>query len=232
MLLFPLIMNYFSPYIIIDGASQGILNASPIIFGMMFFSALFLGRSWCGWACPAAGFGEICQAVNDKPVNGKKIDWIKWAIWIPWMGIIAWAAISAGGYQRVDFFHLIDNGISVNRPEAYFIYYIVVGLFVGLAIIVGRRAGCHTICWMAPFMILGRKLRNLGGWPSLRLVANASECRNCKRCTTNCPMSLDVNGMVKIQNMEHTECVLCGTCVDNCPEKAIHYVFNATPRKS
>ena len=27
-LLFPIIMNYFSPYVIIDGASQGIVNSS------------------------------------------------------------------------------------------------------------------------------------------------------------------------------------------------------------
>ena len=37
----------------------------------------------------------------------------------------------------------------------------------------GRRAGCHTICWMAPFMIIGRKLRNLVAWPSLRLTAQS-----------------------------------------------------------
>jgi hypothetical protein len=29
-LLFPIIMNYFSPYVIIDGASQGIVNGSFI----------------------------------------------------------------------------------------------------------------------------------------------------------------------------------------------------------
>ena len=32
-LLFPIIMNYFSPYVIIDGASQGIVNGSFIVFG-------------------------------------------------------------------------------------------------------------------------------------------------------------------------------------------------------
>ena len=37
-LLFPIIMNYFSPYVIIDGASQGIVNGSFIVFGLMFLS--------------------------------------------------------------------------------------------------------------------------------------------------------------------------------------------------
>jgi hypothetical protein len=53
----------------------------------------------------------------------------------------------------------------------------------GLALVFGRRAGCHSICWMAPFIILGRKLRNLVGWPSLRLVASSDLCRDCQTCT-------------------------------------------------
>ena len=53
----------------------------------------------------------------------------------------------------------------------YITYLTVVGIFFGLAVLAGRRAGCHTICWMAPFMIIGRKIRNLAAWPLLRLVA-------------------------------------------------------------
>ena len=121
---------------------------------------------------------------------------------------------------------LEESGISVDEPQKYFIYYIVVGTFLALSVFVGRRAGCHTICWMAPFMILGRKLRNLGGWPALRLKAETSRCINCKRCTQNCPMSLDVNGLVQKGAMEHGECVLCGTCVDVCPKDVIHYAFS------
>jgi hypothetical protein len=42
--------------------------------------------------------------------------------------------------------------------------------------------GCHTICWMAPFMIIGRWIRNRFAWPSLRLVANSASCvDNCSK---------------------------------------------------
>lgn len=232
-LLFPITMNYFSPYVIIDGASQGIVNGSLVLFALMFVSALFVGRLWCGWACPAGGLGEIGFAANPRPVNGKKIDWVKWLIWLPWIGIIMWAAVSAGGYHSVNFFLDTENGISVagsaDRPiiAAYVIYYIVVGLFFTLAVIVGRRAGCHTFCWMAPFMILGRKLRNITAWPSLRLKADAARCKDCKTCTSSCPMSLDVNAMVNANAMENDECILCGSCVDGCPTRAIVYSFSA-----
>ena len=225
---FPITMNFLSPYVIIDGAMNGIVNGSLIMFGLMFVSSLFLGRAWCGWVCPGGGMQEMVEPVNNRPVNGKKIDWIKWAIWIPWAGLIVWMAVQAGGYSRVNFFHLTEAGVSVDEPVKYIVYYFVIFLFVGLAVFVGRRAGCHTICWMAPFMIIGRWIRNRFGWASLRLVADASACSDCKLCTKNCPMSLDVNGMVQIEQMEDVECILCGTCVDNCSRHAIRYSFSSS----
>jgi len=151
----------------------------------------------------------------------------QWFIWLPWIGIIIVSAVSAGGYRRVDFFHLTESGVSVTAPMQYIIYLIVVGTFFGLAVLMGRRAGCHTICWMAPFMIIGRKIRNLAAWPSLRLAAQPASCKDCLKCTSNCPMSLDVHGMVQRERMEHSECILCGTCVDNCSQDAIRFSFSA-----
>jgi ferredoxin-type protein NapH len=231
-LLFPIIMNYMSPYVIIDGASQGIVNGSLMVFAGMFVSSLFFGRLWCGWACPAGSLGEIAFMINDRPVKGKRIDWIKWAIWVPWIALIAWAAISAGGYHSANFTLDTVNGISVagdaDRPAfvAYIIYYLVVALFLVLPLLAGRRAACHTVCWMAPFMILGRKLRNTLAWPALRLQADPARCSDCLTCSTHCPMSLDVNGMVKLNAMENDECILCGSCVDGCARKAIRYSFS------
>ena len=168
----------------------------------------------------------MIEPINMTPVNGRKIDWIKWMIWLPWISLIIFMAIKAGGYQRVDFLHLTDTGISIDEPWKYITYYIVVLIFVALAIFAGRRAGCHTICWMAPFMMIGRWIRNRFGWASLRLVANADACRDCKLCTKNCPMSLDVNAMVQVEQMENYECILCGTCVDNCSQAALRYSFS------
>jgi len=230
LLLFPVIMNYFSPYVIIDGATQGIVNGSLIVFDLQFLLALFVGRLWCGWACPAAGLGEVCAPINNKRAN-PKLRWIKWFIWVPWLTLIVVMAIRAGGYHEVNFFHLTESGISVDRPEDYFIYYTVIGIFVILSVTLGRRAGCHTICWMAPFMILGRKLRNAVNWPALRLKTETEQCINCKKCTQNCPMSLDVNGLVQQGAIEHSECMLCGTCVDACPKDVIRYSFSATRRR-
>jgi polyferredoxin len=233
LLLFPITLNYFSPYLIIMGTSQGIINGSFLVFAGMFFVSLFVGRLWCGWVCPAGALGEVMLPVNNRPVNGKKIDWIKWLIWVPWVALIAFTVIKAGGYHSVDFLLGTINGISVagdaERPiqYAYVIYYGVIFLFALLALLVGRRAGCHTVCWMAPFMMIGRKVSNWLHLPALRLKADAQKCTNCQVCTTNCPMSLDVNGMVQRGNMEHSECILCGNCVDGCKTNVIRYTMRS-----
>jgi ferredoxin-type protein NapH len=227
LLLLPITLNYFSPYVIIDGASQSIINGSFIVFVLLFLSSLLLGRLWCAWLCPAAGIQEACFPINAKSARGGKFDWIKWGIWIPWVSIIAVAAISGGGYHTVNFFHLTDSGISVDQPSGYIVYYVVVGTFLILSLTAGRRGGCHYICWMAPFMIIGRTARNLVKWPAFRLEVDRDKCIDCMSCTKNCPMSLDVNQMVQREDMENGECILCASCIDVCPESVITYSFSS-----
>ena len=229
LLLFPLTLYYFSPALIIQGAAEGIITGGFIVFGAMFLAALFLGRLWCGWACPAGGLQEFGAAVNNRPGPRGRWNWTKWVIWVPWIGLIAWMAVQAGGYRVVDPFFQLEGGLTVlqTEPPWFIVYYVIIALFLGLAVIFGRRAGCHTICWMAPFMILGRKIRNLFRWPALRLAANQDICIDCNRCTQKCPMSLDVHGMVHTATMENSECILCGECVDVCPKDVIRYTFSS-----
>ena len=56
------------------------------------------------------------------------------------------------------------------KTEARFLIAVVLMLIVLPTLLVGRRSFCHHLCWMAPFMILGRKLRNLLNTPALRLT--------------------------------------------------------------
>lgn len=225
MLLFPITLYYFSPYLIIVGASEGIVTGSMMVFLLMFISALFLGRGFCGWLCPAGGISECLSHVNSKPAKGGKFDYIKYLIWVPWLLAIAAAVFYAGGLKTLNFFYQTIGGISVARPEAYFIYYGVVGLIVLLSLTTGRRGFCHYVCWMSPFMILGNKLGSVLGIPSLKLVSEASHCIGCKKCTDQCPMSLPVEAMVKAGGIKHSECILCGACIDTCPKHVINFTL-------
>jgi polyferredoxin len=225
-------MNYLSPYLIVESSFSGVVNGSLVAFGTMFVGSLVVGRLWCGWACPGGAVQEFAAPVNEKRVGGKA-NLIKWAIWIPWVGLVAYGAIVAGGYRSIDLLVGTEGGISVagsaDRPIfiAYIIYFGVVALFTGTAMAAGKRAGCHTVCWMAPFMVAGRWIRNRFAWPSLRLRGDAEACTACGRCTQACVTGLDVEAMVKAGAMENYECTLCGECVDSCPKKAIRYSFSS-----
>lgn len=224
-LLFPITMFYLSPVLIIEGAAQGIVTGSFIVFAMLFVSSLVLGRGFCGWGCPGAGLQEMCMLAQDKPAKTGRLDWIKYFIWVPWIAGIAAAATIAGGLTRTEFTHGTTYGISIGEPFAYIIYYGFIALIAGLAFASGRRAFCHYVCWMAPFMVIGRKLANAFRIPSLRLRPAPASCTSCELCTKNCPMSLPVSTMVLSGDMENTECILCGRCVDTCRKDAIRFGF-------
>jgi polyferredoxin len=207
------------------GASEGIVTGSLLVFAALFFSSLFVGRVFCGWICPAGATQELCMMVRKKGFKNGKKNLIKYAIWAPWISIIAVMFFQAGGVKAVDPLYQTYYGISISDIYSLVIFVAIAGLVAGLALVAGKRASCHTICWMAPFMIIGRKIRNAANLPSLQLKADKTKCINCKSCDKKCPMSLEVNSMVQKNSMENSECILCGSCVDNCPKQVIKYNF-------
>jgi ferredoxin-type protein NapH len=224
--LFPLIYYYFSPYLVIMGAAEGIVAGSLLVFTLLFLTSLFLGRAFCGWVCPAGATQELCAKVRNTSFKNGKRNWIKYVIWVPWLSIIIVMFLQAGTIMTIDPLYQTYFGISITGAESAIMFLAIAGLIAVIALATGRRGACHTICWMAPFMIIGRKIRNTVNWPALQLEADSSKCINCKACTRNCSMSLDVNKMVKKQSMENVECILCGRCVDVCPKGVIKYAFD------
>jgi ferredoxin-type protein NapH len=223
--LFPLIYYYFSPYLVIMGASEGIIAGSLIVFAALFISSLFLGRAFCGWICPAGATQELCLKIRTKSFKNGKRNWIKYAIWVPWVSVIVLMFVQAGGIMAIDPLYQTYYGISITGVESIVMFLVIAGLIAGIALVAGKRASCHTICWMAPFMIFGRKIRNVTNLPSLQLTSTKEKCISCKVCAKKCPMSLEVNELVQTGDMENSECILCGSCVDNCPNGAIKYSF-------
>ncbi|MEA2035780.1 MAG: 4Fe-4S binding protein [Euryarchaeota archaeon] len=222
-LLLPVTINYLSPYLVIAGATEGMVTGSLIVLGLMFLFSLFIGRFWCGWLCPAGGIQELCFTFSTKNARGGRLNLMKYFFWSGLVCIVLFLVISAGGYTNFDFFYKSEGGISILNPLAIAMYYMMATVMILLSLIAGKRAFCHYFCWMAPFMIIGRKIGSLARLPSLRIKADQSTCISCKRCNRECPMSLDVHAMVQSGKMEDTECILCGTCIDSCPKGVITF---------
>lgn len=224
-LFFPITMFYLSPVLIIVGAGKGIIVGSFVIFAALFVTSLFLGRGFCSWACPGGGLQECAQIAVDKHARNGRYNLVKFFIWVPWVSAIILLFILAGGLKEVNITYQTIHGISIASPQAYIVYYGFIALIVILSLASGRRAFCHYVCWMAPFMMIGCKLRNIIHLPSLRLKIDNEECSDCKRCTRNCQMSLDVNEMVSNGKIDSSECILCGECVDGCKKGCISFTM-------
>lgn len=227
-LLFPVTIYYLSPALPLQGAAEGVLVGSLIVFGLLFLVSLVMGRAFCGWVCPSAGLQDATVLGQCRPAP--RGHWLKYLIWFPWLVLLAVLVVHSGGFHRVDPLYETVGGISVADPGSYIIYYFFLTLMVVLALTVGRRSFCHHVCWIAPFMVIGRRIRNLVGWPALQLAADADLCGSCGRCSRECPMSLDVMGMVKGAGMENAECILCGQCADTCPKQAVKLEWGAAKR--
>jgi NAD-dependent dihydropyrimidine dehydrogenase PreA subunit len=128
--------------------------------------------------------------------------------------------------RRAAFAYQTWHGISVVDLQGLIILLAVAAVFFVPALLVGRRASCHTLCWIAPFLIAGRSVRNFLAWPALRLAARPRACRHCGSCTRACPMSIDVQESVQAGGLETTDCILCGSCADACPQGVIRFSFS------
>lgn len=222
-LLFPVIIYYLSPVLPIEGAAEGIVSGSVLVFGGLFFSAFFFGRAWCGWVCPGGPLQDYAAKVNDKPARGKGWNLLKYILWVPWIIVIGLMFLRAGEVKSVEPFFRTEYGISAMNIGGWIVYFGVVLIILLLALFGRKRSFCHSVCWVAPFMLPGNRLRSKWKLPGLRLRAIPENCIQCGVCDKHCPMSLAVQDMVLKGDMWNAECILCGECVTHCPKDAIKF---------
>jgi formate hydrogenlyase subunit 6/NADH:ubiquinone oxidoreductase subunit I len=96
-------------------------------------------------------------------------------------------------------------------------------IIVPLTAVFGKFASCKYICWQAPFMIIGTKIRDYFHFRGLRLKVETAKCTNCKICTKRCPMNIDVMAQVERGKMNNRECILCGNCIDSCKQDVLKF---------
>ena len=220
---FPAFFYYLSPFIPLIASVEGIISGSLVIFAVLFLAAIFLGRGFCAYVCPGGTLQDLLAEGRSCAFPRRASGWLKYAIWAVWLGMLVFFFRRAGGVQGIRVAFHTEHGLSVTNVHALIIYLIVVAGFAGLALAFGRRAACHTVCWMAPFMVLGHRLGFATGLPSLRVAAAPETCTSCYRCDNACPMSLPVSRLQRRGTITSSDCILCGRCVDTCPKKTLSF---------
>jgi len=210
---------FFSPVIIVFASYRGIINASFIAFIVLFILSLFFGRAYCSWFCPVCGVQEIMTLLVKRKSRNTKALYIKYFIFAIWIGIIVTGYI-INGFNKVDLTYGMTD-ITFERKIILTVGAIV--LIAPLTAVFGQFASCKYICWQAPFLIIGTKIRDYFHFHGLRLKAETDKCKSCTICNIKCPMNLDVMANVKNNRMNNVECILCGNCIDCCKHKVIKF---------
>ncbi len=227
----PVTLYYFSPYLPFMGLMEGILAGSVLVFASLFLISFFFGRLFCGWLCPAGAVQSFSFIANPAKINRSKLQWVKFTLWLPWLAAWISLALSAAGLKEgplePDFFYQMEYGISISNPGAYVIYLFVLTLILAISLLLGRNGFCHTSCWMSPFMVIGQKLGILFRLPGLYIKSTVNKCTSCGSCSDACPMSLDIASMALKNNSQNTariahhDCIYCMRCADVCPNSVL-----------
>jgi ferredoxin-type protein NapH len=211
-ILLPITLNYFAPVLIVQASFEKTFTIMHIIFGLMVLSAIFFGGAWCSYICP---FGALQELVPNTRSKYKLVNlkWLTGGIFF----ILIVAPLIMYGFQKVILFYHMENiKVSVSSFHDLIRYYIITICIIVITIVLGKRTWCRYICPMYIFNYIGMKLGRFLKLPSLKIACKSEKCTQCKQCTKNCLMGLDVADMVKNNKWNTNECIQCGECLNAC----------------
>jgi len=197
------------------------VTARTVFVSLLFSSALvvvtfFMGRVFCGWACPMGVITDVIDYIVDRTIRVPSLKRVKYhllvvficlalsgiaATWI--LDPIAWASrIGAITATKIDW------------PVAA----TLTTLLVFLQIALGRRAFCRILCPLGALL----------GWISIispftrRLT---SSCVGCGMCSQTCRMAAIGDDP---KAFDRAECIQCQDCISTCSESAIRFRYGQT----
>lgn len=225
LLLFPITLNFFSPYVSVTGAFSGIVSGSVLLFGFMLVTAMFFRRAWCTYVCPVSAIADIGERINGKRVSRKPLTILRLSIFGIWFSVLILGFILANGIHAFIPLYMTETGISVDQPLKFITYYLVLIILVILTFSIGKRGACYSICWMSPFLSFGAWLGDKLHFPQYKIHSIPETCIRCTLCDKACPMSLDVMEELKAGSIKSLDCIQCGHCVDVCPKDVLRAGF-------
>ncbi len=223
----------------IFGATFGAQDAWLLVFVLggiglaLVIATTFLGRVWCGWACPQTVFLEgffrpierLIEGDREARIRLDKAPWglsktfkkvLKQTLFVLTAALVAHIFV---GYFVTPWklWAMIGEGPG-RHPEAF-------GWATGLtALFYGnfarfREQTCVGVC---PYGRLQSVLIDkdtvvvgydaIRGEPRGKVGTTTGDCVDCKRCVVVCPMGIDVrNGL-------QPDCINCAQCIDACDQ--------------
>jgi polyferredoxin len=220
LLVFPLTLNYFSPYVSVTAAFDGVIAGSVLLFVTLFITAVFFRRTWCSYLCPVSAIADYSERINPRNVNRKRLRIIRYTLFGVW-GSALLIGFMVSTKLTISPFYMTESIVSVDEPLKFITYYAVLFTLVILTLVIGKRGACHSICWMSPFLVAGSWIGDKLNLPQMRIQSNPDECISCSKCNKACPMSIDVMHELKNGSIESYDCINCSECENVCPKNVL-----------
>jgi ferredoxin-type protein NapH len=223
---FPITVVYLAPAPPILSLKAEIINISVITIITIFISGFIFRRVFCGWLCPGGGCQLVANPLNNKRLYNQKTNWFRIILVSIWVVIMMSTLIMGDHILKFEPGNP-GAGKFATSEIRYFLPYIPVVVFLFLFVLLfGKRGFCHKGCWIYPLLQFSTWTGKIIRTPSLYVeIKNKVDCNDCKLCTNNCSMSIDINRYVRFNTNLPNNCIQCGTCVDKCPNNVLKFSF-------
>lgn len=196
------ITGLFYPFI---GVAALICMLAPVVV------SFFKGRLWCGNFCPRGSMNDIVLAKISKKLPIPKFlkkQWFK----LLFLGLLM------GGFT-VQIFIAWGSIVAVG---AVFVRMIIITtlLAILLGTIFNQRTWC-TICPMGTMAHYVARIKSINRRIK-HVTFDTQKCVDCKICSKNCPIGIDVLKHKENGKVTHADCLKCQVCVERCPKNSLY----------
>lgn len=199
-----------------------IASSTPFfVVGFLFLFGAIIGRASCGWMCPFGMLQDLLNKIPSPKFVGKSfLKYGKYIILIVFVFLLpaVWLDAYGGGEPTFCKYICPAGTLEAGIPLAYlkvglrsqlgklFTWKVTLSVIFLVLMVFFRRPFCR---WVCP---LGALLAPLNKTSLLRLEIDSDACIECGKCSSVCPINLDVP-----RELDSLECIRCLDCVKACP---------------
>lgn len=173
--------------------------------------AIFKGRMWCGNFCPRGSFNDTILSKISRKRNVPKFlkaTWFRLTFLSFVMGAFVLQIVFAwGSFAAISF---------------VFIRMIIVTTVI--TIILGIAYNQRTWCMICPMGTMAHYVAKFELFKSkfTHVAFDKNKCVDCKICSKNCPIGVDVLSHKNAGKVMDADCIKCSACVEKCPKKSLY----------
>ena len=194
---------------------QKIHMSSSILMILIFILAILVGPVFCSFVCPLGSFQEFLGKIGKKLFKKRYNHFIPQKVhnvlkYFRYVVLILVVYVTAkSGYLMFDDIDPYNALFSFWSDEVSVKALIVLGITAILSLFV-ERPWCKYACPYGALLGLSNKVR------IFKIKRVEATCVSCNKCTSVCPMNIDVANKTTVTDLQCISCMAC-TSEESCP---------------